>query len=679
MSRGRKEQKYYISTKEIFVRVFKYAMKSGLLLLTALFALIVYSAFDIVQPLIVKRVIDDELAGVQTVWVEVSSNDDDSIAEFDGRYFRKQLEDKSIIGNEYTIRFFEDNYYLITGRVEEKDTINSVDTQIELQTNEEDTYLRDYKLLSKDDLFDFYKPSISPITLMIIYYAIVSIIIIIARYVQNVAFRASAMRLTLDMRKSAFEKINRLPITYFSTEPKGKTVTKMIHDSEGVQGLYEVVFHIISAAISLIMIYAGLFYLDVKLALITLLAFPLIYLWMKIYRGIVNKFNHRIREMNSRINGKLAEFVNTVEIIQVFNKEEKMANEYDYLLTDNYNTKIKHLNVNTYWGFNLINLIRRLIIAGIIVYFSLQYFSPTAVVVGTTIYVYIEYLEKIMGPINEIFSNLNALEDSLVSSSRIFEFLDEPEDTGLGKVTGVKFDGHISFNDIRFKYEKDNYVLKGIDFTVESGKFVGIVGATGSGKSTLISLLERYYDIEEGQILFDGIDYHKYSKQDIRNNIGLILQDPSIFEGTIKSNVAFGLEVSDEEVVDILLKIGADKFVNDYPLGIHSKVAYMGENLSTGEKQLIAFARILLRNPAIVILDEATANIDTETEMLIQNALTILAQKRTTFVVAHRLSTIKNADIIYVLDDGKIVESGNHQELYKIENGKYRAMYDALN
>lgn len=681
MSRGRKDRKYYISTGQIFLRVFKYAMKSKYMLLTALLALVVYSAFDIIQPLIVKRVIDDELAGVQTVWVEVDySKDDDEIATFDNRYFKKQNSEGSIDGNEYTIRYFEDNYYLITGKVHEKHAIEKVEESeiVIFDITTDSTYTRSYQKLSKEGLYDFYKPSINPIMLMIIYYAIVSIIIIVARYVQNVTFTASAMRLTLDMRKSAFEKINRLPIAYFSTEPKGKTVTKMIHDSEGVQGLYEVVFHIISAAISLVMIYAGFFYLDTKLALITLLAFPLIYLWMKIYRNIVNKFNHRIREMNSRINGKLAEFVNTVEIIQVFNKEEKMANEYDGLLLDNYNTKIKHLNINTFWGFNLLNLLRRFIVGGIIIYFSLQYFSVEAVVVGTTIYVYIEYLEKIMGPINEIFSNLNALEDSLVSSSRIFEFLDEPEDTGIGEVTNVRFNGNIAFNDIRFKYEKDNYVLKGISFNVDAGKFVGIVGATGSGKSTLISLLERYYDLEEGEILFDGINYHEYSKQDIRNNIGLILQDPSIFEGTIKSNVAFGLDVSDEEVINILLKIGASKFVYDYPMGIHSRVAYMGENLSTGEKQLIAFARILLRNPSIVILDEATANIDTETEMLIQNALTILAEKRTTFVVAHRLSTIKNADIIYVMDDGRIVESGNHQELYKNENGIYRAMYDAL-
>jgi ATP-binding cassette subfamily B protein len=190
--------------------------------------------------------------------------------------------------------------------------------------------------------------------------------------------------------------------------------------------------------------------------------------------------------------------------------------------------------------------------------------------------------------------------------------------------------------------------------------------------------LERYYDLEEGRILIDGIDYHQYSKQDVRNNIGIILQDPAIFEGTIKSNIAFGMDIEDSRIESLLEEIGAKKFVRDLPNGINSHVTYMGENLSTGEKQLIAFARILLRNPSIIILDEATANIDSETESLIQEALTVLSKERTTFVIAHRLSTIRNADIIYVLDDGKIIESGNHQELYEKENGVYRNMYDAL-
>lgn len=668
-----KRKHEYASNKEILLRVFRYALKSKGLLLISLICLLIYSSLEIIQPLLIKKVMDDELNGVATIWVVVEEKD--STVSFDGSYYRK--DDGEHQGEKRTIYLHEKEYLWVEGVLPERSEIELTDGKVRYQDGEA---IREfsYRVLSVEDLLCFYQASIKPITYLLIAYAGLALIILITRYFQNVTFTASSMRLTLDMRKSAFEKLNRLPIAYFSGEPKGKTVTKMIYDSEGVRGIYQVVFQILSSGITMVMIYFGFFALDWRLALITFVALPIVLLWMTVYRKAVNKYNRQIREMNSRINGKMAEFVNETSIIQVFNQEQAMAAEYEWMLLENHRTKMKHLKINTVFGFQLLNLIRRLVTALIIAYFCYQYLGTNFIITGTTIYVYIEYLEKIVSPISEIFNNLNAFEDSLISASRVFEFLDEKEDTGLGVVTGVKFSGDIEFRNIRFRYDEDNYVLKNISFKVKPGQFIGLVGATGSGKTTLMSLLERYYDLEEGEILVDGINYLDYSKQDIRNNIGIILQDPAIFEGTIKSNIAFGMDVSDAEIEELLERIGAEKFVRDLPDGINSHVAYMGENLSTGEKQLIAFARILLRNPSIMILDEATANIDSETEALIQRALTVLAQERTTFVIAHRLSTIKDADIIYVLDDGRIIESGNHQELYEKENGVYRAMYDAL-
>ena len=245
----------------------------------------------------------------------------------------------------------------------------------------------------------------------------------------------------------------------------------------------------------------------------------------------------------------------------------------------------------------------------------------------------------------------------------------------LGFNERPNFKGDIKFIDVSFAYDESD-VLKHINMHVKPGQFIGLVGHTGSGKSTLMILLQRFYDLVDGKILIDDVDFMNYTKQEVRSNIGYVLQEPALFSGTIKSNITFGIDASDDEVERVLEMIGAKKFVKDYPDGIHTKLEYLGSNLSTGEKQLISFARILLRNPAILILDEATANIDTETEILIQNALKVLAAGRTTFVVAHRLSTIRYADNIYVLDDGKIVESGTHDELYN-KNGKYRAMYEA--
>ncbi|MDD4057120.1 MAG: ABC transporter ATP-binding protein [Bacilli bacterium] len=667
------------STSTILKRVFKYALKSTSILAVSIFFLIIFSILEIFQPLIIKKIIDDELSGVQAVWVEVVKNDE--TIGYNGKFYQK--EDGTLTGDKYTLRYFEEigetgKYIFITGQLAEKDSlIGYEDNKVIVQREDNTQASYEYRILSPNDMLSFYGDSSEKIGYWLMIYAIVAIVILVSRYIQMVSFTSASMKLTLDMRKSAFEKLNRLPISYFSGEPHGKTVTKMIYDSEGVRGLYEVIFSIFSAAISLITVYFGLFALEPKLAWLTFIAFPLLYIWLTVYRKAINKLNQFIREMNSRINGKMAEFTNGVSIIQIFNQEKNMTEEYDDLLTKNYKTKMKHLRINTLFGYDLLILIRRLLVAFVLLYFGLKYFSPGVAVIGTTIYVYVQYIERLVNPISEIFSNLNSLEDSLVSASRIFEFLDEEEDTALGEVTDLKLSGAIEFKNVTFKYEEGKNVLENVSFKTASGQFIGLVGHTGSGKTTLMSLLERYYDLEEGQILVDGVDYLSYSKQDIRNNIGIILQDASIFEGTIKSNIAFGLDVSDEDVEDILLKIGANKFVNVYPKGIHTEVSFMGDNLSTGEKQLIAFARILLRNPSIIILDEATANIDTETEVMIQKSLMVLSENRTTFVVAHRLSTIRSADMIYVLEDGKIVESGNHEQLYHLEKGKYRAMYEA--
>lgn len=667
------------SMSSILKRVLGYAWRSKYLLLTSILFLLIFSSLEIIQPLIIKKVIDDELTGVQTVWIKLSENDThpkDTIT-FQNEYYvkleSKEIEDSTEL---VTIKYVDllKGYALIYGKVENvNESISIVDEKLKIGTTD---ILYEYLFLGEDIQY-FYEGADARISTWIIVFAVISVAILVARFIQHMTFTFASMKLTLDIRKQAFQKINRLPITYFSNEPNGKTVTKVIYDSEGIEVLYEVIFSIFSALISLIIVYIGLFYLDYKLALLTFLAFPVVIIWLTVYRRKVNDYNQNIREMNSRINGKLAEFVNGVGMIQVFNKQKKMSKEYDSMLSTNYEVKMKELRISTFFGFDMLMFIQRIIIAFVLLYFGLGYFSVQTLVTATIISVFIDYVERLIRPISDIFSQLNSLEDSLVSASRVFGFLDEVEDLGIGEATGVKFHGNISFDHIKFAYEENNYVLKDISFDVRKGQFIGLVGHTGSGKSTIMSLLERYYELEEGRILIDGVDYKTYSKQDVRNNIGIILQDAAIFEGTIKSNITFGFDATDKEVEDILLSIGATKFIYDFSNGIHSKVAYRGENLSTGEKQLLAFARILLRNPSIMVLDEATANIDTETESMIQKALSVLSKNRTTFVVAHRLSTIRNADVIYVLEDGKIVEQGKHEDLYGLKNGKYKSMYDA--
>lgn len=668
-NRKKSFDKYYNYPAEVVIkRVLKYAWKSKFMILISFVFLLLFTYLELFQPKLINNLLDDHLLGVQTTWVESSDG-----VLFNENYYQKIAKD-DISNNENiaSIVYYENSYYFFDGVIYGSDIskINE-NNQFVLKNGNE---IFGHKL-TKEELKLFYAPSINPIIKIIITYGVLTLIIIVLRYFQHVLFLTASMRLTLDIRDDAFKKLNRLPMKYFIAEPSGKIVTKITSDSEGVRGLYEVIFSILTAAISLIMVYVELFKVNWKLTLLTLLATPLIFLWMTVYRKINNKYHHRIREMNSIINASMAQYVDGMPIIQQFNKEEEMTNEYDGLLKTNYNNKMKALKINSIFGGELLLLIQNGLIALIIYYFGRQFLSNEGAITAGSLYLCVTYINKVFEPIREIFANLNSLEDSFVASSRIFDLLDQEEDKYLGFNERPHFKGDIKFEDITFAYDDAN-VLKDINFNVKSGQFIGLVGHTGSGKSTLMVLLQRFYDLEKGRILIDDIDFMNYTKQEVRSNIGYVLQEPALFSGTIKSNITLGLDTSDEEVEKVLELIGAKKFVSDYPDGINTELEYLGSNLSTGEKQLISFARILLRNPAILILDEATANIDTETEAMIQNALHVLANGRTTFVVAHRLSTIRNADCIYVLDDGRIVESGTHEELYK-KCGKYRAMYEA--
>lgn len=667
-----KYDKYYNYPAEVVLkRVLKYAWKSKWLILLSLIFLVTFTYLELFQPKLVDRMIDDELLGVQTTWIA----SDDGVVNYNNQKYKKiEIKEDTDITGVISIVYTESGYYVVEGNYKSSEVDFDKNTKTFTTKSEEKIELK-ANPISKEEMQNFFEPSISPITKLLIVYGITTLIIIVLRYLQHVFFLTASMRLTLDIRKDAFSKLNRLPMGYFVAEPSGKIVTKITSDSEGVRGLYQVLFSILTAAISLIMVYFALFRVNWKLSLITLLATPFILLWMTVYRRVNNKYHHRIREMNSIINASMAQYVDGVAMIQQFNKEDAMTAEYDDLLITNYGNKMKALKINSIFGGELLLLIQNALLAVIIFYFGRRFLSDSEAITAGALYLYVTYINKVFDPIREIFANLNSLEDSFVASSRIFDLLDQEEDKYLGFNERPNFKGDIKFDDVSFAYD-ENPVLKNINMHVLPGQFIGLVGHTGSGKSTMMILLQRFYDIEKGKILIDDTDFMNYTKQEIRSNIGYVLQEPALFSGTIKSNITLGLDVQDKEVEKVLELIGAKKFVEDYPEGIHTKLEYLGGNLSTGEKQLISFARILLRNPSILILDEATANIDTETESIIQNALKVVASGRTTFVVAHRLSTIRHADNIFVLDDGKIIEQGTHDELYN-KGGKYRKMYEA--
>ena len=438
--------------------------------------------------------------------------------------------------------------------------------------------------------------------------------------------------------------------------------------------------HIITALLNIIIVYVGVIVLEPRLALLIIVLVPILLLWITVYRKKVHKFYVDLRETGSKITGKLNELITGALIIQDFNQEEEMLDDYRALCKKYIHNERKANTVNIYFGWELLSLIKRTAEVCLLLFLGFQSIEVAEITISVgLVAAFVENLDKMINPVNAIFNNLNELEDSMVGATRVFLFIDEANDTRIldGKEAPKEIAGEVEFKNIRFAYVDDKYVLDDISLHVEAGKTIGIVGHTGSGKSSMMNLLLGYNDYQEGSLLVDGVDIKEYNKASYRKNLGIVLQTPALFAGTIKSNITMERDCySDEEIINVLKAVGAGYMLEKTDLGINMPISFRGENLSLGEKQLISFARILLRNPKILVLDEATANIDSETEEQIKKAMDVVSKGRTTFIIAHRLSTIKNADEIIVLDQGKIVGRGTHDTLYN--NCKhYKDMYDS--
>ncbi|MDE7384870.1 MAG: ABC transporter ATP-binding protein/permease [Anaeroplasmataceae bacterium] len=508
-------------------------------------------------------------------------------------------------------------------------------------------------------------------------YLLCTIVVVVMRYFGQYLQTLAGMHIERNLREDAIRKIDYLPVDYFSLEPDGKIVAKITSDSNGVRTFYMTMFSIINALINIFIVYAGLIFLKPILGLIILAIVPIILVWITVYRRKVHGYYLDLRETGSRITGKLNELISGALIIQDFNQEENMMDEYKELVNRyNYND-VKANTINIYFGWELLMILKRLAEIGILFFIGYEALGDAGITAGL-ITTFIGYLDRMINPINAIFNNLNELEDSLVAANRVYQFMDEANDTRIldGEEAPDEIKGDVEFKHIRFAYIEDNYVLKDLSLSVPAGKKIGIVGHTGSGKSSLMNLLLGYNDYQEGELLVDGVDIKIYNKASYRKNLGIVLQTPALFAGTIRSNVTMEREYPDEEVIKVIEEVGAGYMLAKSELGLDTPISFKGENLSLGEKQLLSFARILLRKPKILVLDEATANIDSETEIRIKHAMDVVAKGRTTFIIAHRLSTIKDADEIVVLDHGSIVGQGSHTHLYD-SCPIYKDMYDS--
>ncbi|WP_044894134.1 ABC transporter ATP-binding protein [Bacillus alveayuensis] len=495
-------------------------------------------------------------------------------------------------------------------------------------------------------------------------------------YFQLVKFQELSLKVIQALRIDIFTKVQQLGMRYFDQTPGGSIVSRVTNDTEAIKDMFvNVLASFIQNGVFIIGIFVAMFLLNVKLAFFCLFILPVLFLIMKTYRHYSSIFYKDMRERLSQLNAKLNESLQGMAIIQVFRQEKRLRQEFAHINERHYQAGMKNIKIDGLLLRPAIDVVYILSIIVVLSFFGINAMeSPIEIGV---LYAFVNYLERFFEPVNQMMMRLSMYQQAIVAGSRVFALLDHEElaPAAIGSENPIISEGTIEFRNVSFSYDGKRDVLKNISFTAKRGETVALVGHTGSGKSSIINLLMRFYEFDRGDIFIDGISIRNYQNEELRRKIGLVLQDPFLFYGTIKDNIKmYNDNLTDDDVIKAAQFVQADSFIEKLPKKYDDQVVERGATFSSGQRQLIAFARTIALNPKILVLDEATANIDTETEEAIQEALSRMRKGRTTIAIAHRLSTIQDADQILVLHRGEIVERGTHQELLA-KKGLYYKMY----
>ncbi len=479
-----------------------------------------------------------------------------------------------------------------------------------------------------------------------------------------------------DLRNKLYAYMEKANIKFHDKVPSGTLFVRIISDTEDVYSLFsDVITTVIKDIFIIIGLIIMMIYISYKLSVVNLIIIPLIVITSLILTKLLNKTYTIIKNVRTKLNIFFAESIYGIKLIKIFNRQKEKQEECEKI-TEEFRKANKPLGLLQGLLPAIMTIIENLGIS-IVVWAVVNKWTGESLDVGI-IYMFITYLKNLFEPINRIIENVEVVEEAVTSIDKIYEILEADEfteDFEKGKRID-KIKGKIEFKNVWFAYDKDNWVLKNVSFTIEPGQSIALVGKTGSGKTTITNLINRFYTIQKGEILIDGININDINLADLRRNIGTILQDPFIYAKSIKENIKLFNEISDDKIKESIELSSASKFVNSLDHGIDEIAKERGNSFSAGEKQLIAFARIFALDPSIFILDEATANIDTTTEQLIQESVDKISAKKTSIFIAHRLATIINVDKIIVLSNGEIIEQGNHEELVK-SGGYYSSLYSA--
>lgn len=660
-------------------RLLKYAKPFAGTITLCVALLMLLTVGDILPNMLMRDAIDNHIGGINIPMVAYESKPSYESVKFNEKYFVREnlIKDKNTIdeNNIYQIINLNGKQYLYKGRID----VNINDISI---NNKDNTYIltqgsksQEVQLLTKEQYLEFRQQDISgTVKIAVFYFAIIAASFVL-NYFQVYILYYTGQRIIFNMRKELFTHLQKLPLTFFDRNPVGRLVTRVTNDMENLNEMYtNVLVNLFKDVFMLLGIIVVMLRMNFKLALISFTVLPLIVIAAAIFRVKAREAYREVRVKLAKINATLSENISGMKIIQIFKKEDYKYNEFETINREHRTASMQELFVFAVFR-PCMDLIYNLALA-ILIWFGGARVLGGGLSFGI-LFAFVGYIDKFFKPIMDLTEKFNILQSAMASSERIFMLLDEKEGmqnssepVSLGKVKGS-----IEFKNVWFAYNDENWVLRDVSFKINPGETVAFVGATGAGKTSIISLISRLYEIQKGEILIDGKNIKDIDKYELRKQIGTVLQDVFLFSGDITGNIRLNsTEISEEKVREVAKYVNADKFIEKLPETYHEEVMERGATLSSGQRQLLAFARALAFDPAILVLDEATSNIDTETELLIQDAINKVIRNRTTIVIAHRLSTIQHADNIIVLHKGKVREIGNHQELLD-KKGMYYDLY----